>query len=162
MLMGRQDVRWGSVTDRPRVRYDVELGIAALETVGYVCEWERVDTQAAFVAHLQDQDYDLIFADNNLPTFDGLRALSLVRDQGLDTPFILISGTLGEERAIDSLKAGAMDYVMKTRLARLVPWCSALCASATRAASARRPRKPSATASGGFAAWRAARRWASS
>src|SRR6267154_1685024 len=63
----------------------------------------------------------LILADYNLPSFDGLSALRLLRERGLEIPFVLISGTLGEERAIESVKAGATDYVMKERLERLAP-----------------------------------------
>jgi PAS domain S-box-containing protein len=100
---------------------DAELDVAALEAAGYTCRWERVETRDAFLARLQAPDYDLICADYTLPNFDGLSALHLVRQQGLDIPFIFISGTLGEERAIESLKAGATDYVLKTRLTRLVP-----------------------------------------
>ena len=101
--------------------HDVELEVATLEEAGYVCQWERVETQAQFLACLDAPDYDLILADYNLPTFDGLTALQLFLDRDLDLPFILVSGTLGEEVAIESLKAGATDYVLKGRLSRLGP-----------------------------------------
>jgi two-component system, cell cycle sensor histidine kinase and response regulator CckA len=101
--------------------YDAELEIAELEEAGYLCEWERVETRADFLACLETPDYDLILADYSLPTFDGLAALRLVLELDLDLPFVLVSGTLGEEWAIESLKAGATDYVMKTRLSRLGP-----------------------------------------
>jgi DNA-binding NtrC family response regulator len=71
--------------------------------------------------HAAGYDFDLILADYNLPSFDGLSALRLLRERGLEIPFVLISGTLGEERAIESVKAGATDYVMKARLERLAP-----------------------------------------
>ena len=100
---------------------DTELEVATLEEAGYTCLWHRVETQAEFLACLQAPDYDLILADYNLPSFDGLRALALLLEQDLDLPLILVSGTLGEERAIESLKAGATDYVLKDRLSRLVP-----------------------------------------
>jgi len=95
--------------------------IATLEEAGYVCRWQRVETRAEFLACLDAPDYDLILADYNLPTFDGLTALKLFLERGLDLPFILVSGTLGEETAIESLKAGATDYVLKDRLSRLGP-----------------------------------------
>ena len=101
--------------------YDAELEVATLEEADYACEWQRVETQAEFLAHLDAPDYDLILADYSLPAFDGLTALKLVIERGLDLPFILVSGTLGEETAIESLKAGATDYVLKGRLSRLGP-----------------------------------------
>lgn len=105
--------------DSPR---DAELSIAVLEDAGYVCEWDRVDSRARFVAALGDPSrYDIILADYRLPAFDGLTALRIVREGKIDLPVILVSGTLGEEVAIESLKAGATDYVLKARLARLAP-----------------------------------------
>jgi len=98
---------------------DAELVIATLEEAGYACQWERVETRSAFLAGLDALDYDLILADYNLPAFDGLTALQLFCERRLDLPFILVSGTLGEETAIESLKAGATDYVLKDRLSRL-------------------------------------------
>jgi signal transduction histidine kinase/HPt (histidine-containing phosphotransfer) domain-containing protein len=100
---------------------DAELQVAHLEAAGYECQWRRVETRDEFVACLDTALYDLVFVDYNLPRFDGLSALKLARNRGLDTPCILVSGTLGEETAIESLKAGATDYVLKTRLTRLVP-----------------------------------------
>jgi signal transduction histidine kinase/DNA-binding response OmpR family regulator len=103
--------------------YDAELEIATLEEAGYVCRWERVESQTEFLARLASRppDYDLILADYNLPAFDGLTALKLFLELDLNLPFILVSGALGEEIAIESLKAGATDYVLKTRLERLGP-----------------------------------------
>jgi signal transduction histidine kinase len=100
---------------------DAELEVRQLQAAGYECDWLRVQTQEEFEACLDRPDFELILADYNLPSFDGLSALGLVRQRGLEIPFILISGTLGEERAIESLKAGATDYVMKDRLERLAP-----------------------------------------
>jgi len=100
---------------------DAALEVAVLDAAGYVCLWERVETREEFVARLQTSQYDLILADYSLPSFDGLTALRLVRGQDLDTPFILVSGLLGEETAIESLKQGATDYVVKARLERLAP-----------------------------------------
>ncbi|MCI0530258.1 MAG: response regulator, partial [Nitrospira sp.] len=100
---------------------DVELEIAVLAEAGYTCQWERVETRAEFLACLDTSDYDVILADYNLPMFDGLSALQLCLACGFDLPFILVSGVLGEEVAIESLKAGATDYVLKGRLSRLGP-----------------------------------------
>ncbi len=101
--------------------YDAEFEIATLKEAGYLCRWERVETRSQFLAHLEVPDYDLILADYKLPTFDGLTALNLYQERGLDIPFIFVSGELGEEIAIESLKAGATDYVLKHHLTRLGP-----------------------------------------
>ena len=98
---------------------DAELQIATLEAAGYSCHWDRVDTKEAFLAKLETLDYDLIMADFGLPVFDGLSALNLAKEVAPAIPFILISGELGEELAIECLKSGATDYVLKQRLARL-------------------------------------------
>lgn len=100
---------------------DAELAILALDQAGYACKWDCVDTRETFLAHLDGQIYDLVISDYNLPTFDGLSAVKLLRQRDPDLPFILVSGTLGEETAIESLKAGATDYVIKSHLARLPP-----------------------------------------
>jgi PAS domain S-box-containing protein len=100
---------------------DAELEIAALEEAGYRCDWKRVETREDFLAGLDSQEYDLVLSDYSLPSFDGLTALKLLLKHEIDIPFILVSGTLGEDAAIDSLKAGATDYVLKSRLSRLGP-----------------------------------------
>ena len=74
-----------------------------------------------FVAALERGGIDLILSDFTLPAFDGLSALKIAHDRWPDLPVIMVSGTLGEERAVDSLKNGATDYVLKERLARLAP-----------------------------------------
>ena len=81
----------------------------------------RVETEADFVASLKQGGFDLIFADYTLPSFDGMSALKIAQQACPYVPFIFISGTLGEEVAIEALKIGATDYVFKTRLARMVP-----------------------------------------
>ncbi len=101
--------------------YDAELEIATLEEAGYSTQWERVETRAAFLWHLETYNYNLVLADYSLPAFDGLAALKLFLKRGFDQPFILVSGAVGEEIAIESLKAGATDYVLKNRLSRLGP-----------------------------------------
>ena len=100
---------------------DTELIQELLETEGIVCEITRVDTQAAFLCSLEQGGIDLILADYTLPSFDGISALRLAISSCRDVPFIFVSGTLGEEVAIEALKIGATDYVLKTRLSRLVP-----------------------------------------
>jgi len=100
---------------------DAELEADALGRAGVDCTCECVDTRDAFVAALDRTAWDLILADYTLPSFSGLEALRIVRERGLDTPTILVSGTVGEELAIEGLKAGATDYVLKARLARLGP-----------------------------------------
>ncbi|HVS50755.1 MAG TPA: histidine kinase [Opitutaceae bacterium] len=82
---------------------------------------ERVETQEAFVAHLERQPPDMILSDYALPQFDGYTALAIAREKVPNVPFIFVTGTMGEEVAIETLKNGATDYVLKTRLARLGP-----------------------------------------
>ena len=104
--------------DEPR---DAELIQELLEGEGFVCETTPVQTRAEFLAALENGEFDIILADYKLPSFDGLSALKLTRDVHPDLPFIFVSGTLGEEVAIEALKVGATDYVLKTRLSRLAP-----------------------------------------
>ena len=104
--------------DDPR---DAELVAATLESNGIVCEVKRVEDQADFCASLEHGRLDLILADYTLPSFDGMSALKIAADKRPEVPFIFVSGTLGEETAIEALKIGATDYVLKTRLARLAP-----------------------------------------
>jgi PAS domain S-box-containing protein len=100
---------------------DALLVRETLEADGVACQITRVDTEAAFVASLAQDELDLVLADYTLPAFDGLYALKLARQVRVHVPFIFVSGTLGEDVAIDALKIGATDYVFKTRLSRLVP-----------------------------------------
>ena len=85
------------------------------------CELVRVETKEAFVAALSRGGFDLILSDYLLPSFDGLSALKIVRKQSPEVPFIFVSGAIGEEVAVEALKKGATDYVLKDRLSRLVP-----------------------------------------
>jgi PAS domain S-box-containing protein len=114
----RQLLRILSLEDDPR---DAELIEGSLEAEGIACELTRVDTQPAFQASLEGGRFDLILADYTLPSFDGLSALELARSTCPDVPFIFVTGTLGEEVAIEALKIGATDYVLKARLSRLAP-----------------------------------------
>jgi signal transduction histidine kinase len=100
---------------------DAALIKSALETGGMVCDILRVQNRIDFVAALEHGGIDLILSDLSLPGFDGLSALKIVRARWPQVPMILVSGTMGEERAVDSLKSGATDYVLKERLGRLVP-----------------------------------------
>lgn len=100
---------------------DAELIQATLATEGFDCEVRVVATREDFVAALEEDRFDLILADFALPGFDGMTALALVRKKHPALPFIFVSGRLGEEAAIDSLRNGATDYVLKNRLSRLVP-----------------------------------------
>jgi PAS domain S-box-containing protein len=101
--------------------HDAELIQQLLEADHFVCEVTRVQTRAEFVAGLEDAGLDLILADYKLPSFDGLSALKIALDARADLPFIFVSGSLGEEVAIEAVKIGATDYVVKSRLSRLVP-----------------------------------------
>jgi PAS domain S-box-containing protein len=100
---------------------DTELVQAALEAEGIQAELTRVETKERFGAALKQRTFDLILADYTLPSFDGLSALSIAQHDAPDIPFIFVSGTLGEDIAIEALKTGATDYVLKTRLGRLGP-----------------------------------------
>ena len=100
---------------------DAALVLSTLKAGGITCATTCVQNRDDFVAALERGGIDLILSDFSLPAFDGLSATKIVRARWPDLPVILVSGTLGEERAIDSLKSGATDYVLKERLSRLVP-----------------------------------------
>jgi PAS domain S-box-containing protein len=104
--------------DDPR---DADLVQETLASDGIASEIVRVETEAEFITSLKSGGFDLILADYTLPTFDGISALKIVRKNWPQVPFIFVSGTLGEEVAIEALKIGATDYVFKTRLLRIVP-----------------------------------------
>src|SRR5215468_4836937 len=104
--------------DEPK---DAELVQASLEAEGIICDLARADTQADFLAFLREGGFELILADYTLPLFDGISALKIAQEICPEVPFIFVSGTMGEERAIEALKQGATDYVFKTRLSRIAP-----------------------------------------
>jgi len=100
---------------------DAALVLRELRRAGYAVEHRVVDTEAAMAAALDSGVWDVVISDYKLPTFSGLKALETARARAPDLPFILVSGTVGEEAAVAALKAGAGDYVMKTALGKLVP-----------------------------------------
>jgi PAS domain S-box-containing protein len=100
---------------------DSELIRATLKNGGINCELKCITTRKEFVAELQNDNLDLILSDYSLPQFDGISALKIATETRPNVPFILVSGVLGEERAIEALKEGATDYVLKQRLERLLP-----------------------------------------
>lgn len=104
---------------------DNDLDAAVIRSLlnknGLGCRIERVVGREDFTAALERDDLDLILSDFSLPDFDGLAALALAQKKRPETPFLFVSGTIGEEVAIEALKNGAMDYVLKERLLRLVP-----------------------------------------
>jgi PAS domain S-box-containing protein len=100
---------------------DAELVLETLASDGIGCQVTRVETEADFIASLEQGGFDLILADYTLPSFDGLSALKIAQQKWPHLPLIFVSGTLGEEVAIEALKIGATDYIFKTRLSRIVP-----------------------------------------
>ncbi len=103
------------VEDNP---LDATLIARALEKIGYDVEWARVETEADYEAALETLPA-VVIADYSLPNFSGLRALELLKRRHPDIPFILVSGTVGEERAVEAIRLGAEDYLLKDRLVRL-------------------------------------------
>jgi DNA-binding NtrC family response regulator len=102
------------------VAADAELMEHELRKGGIAFTSKRVETREDFMNELKNSPPELILADYKLPSFDGLAALVLVREQSPDMPFIFVSGTIGEDIAIETIKKGATDYVLKERLHRLV------------------------------------------
>ncbi|WP_329741284.1 response regulator [Dyella sp. A6] len=98
---------------------DAELALAELEADGIVCEARVVDDERAYIAELQAFDPHIVLSDLSLPGFSGQRALELLRERSDDLPFIYVSATLGEEAAVEALRNGATDYILKQNPARL-------------------------------------------
>jgi PAS domain S-box-containing protein len=121
---------------------DAELVAAALQSDGVSCDIVRATNEDDFRAFLKDEVFDIILADYALPAFDGVSALMIARREAPHVPFIILSGTLGEELAIDILKTGATDYIIKDRLTRLAPSVS----RAIREASREREKREAETA----------------
>ncbi len=100
---------------------DAELTKFALRKGGLTFSLARVESQEAYLRELEDNPPSLILSDYSLPGFNGHDALNMAREKCPETPFIFVTGTMGEEVAIETLKSGATDYVLKTRLSRLLP-----------------------------------------
>ncbi len=100
---------------------DAKLVLNSVQRAGYQVESERVENQEAMLAALHRQAWDLILCDWALPRFSAMGALETLKMKRLDIPFIIVSGTIGEEAAADAMRSGAQDCVLKDRLARLVP-----------------------------------------
>ncbi len=100
---------------------DAELVLRTLRKAGYVIEHRCVASAQAMAEALMEQDWDIVTSDHHMPNFSSGAALELLKQRGLDIPFFIISGHIGEDAAIAAMKAGANDYIMKDRLARLAP-----------------------------------------
>jgi len=98
---------------------DVELALRSLQRDGVETSWRRVQSEDRMREALGDLKPDAILSDFSMPGFDGLRALRVAREMTPDIPFIFVSGTIGEERAIEAIRAGATDYVLKNNMRRL-------------------------------------------
>ena len=115
-------------TDRPLKMLIVEdseddalLLARNLRDEGYLPEYERVDTAESLLSALQAQRWDIVVTDHNMPQFSATDALSITREVAPDLPVIIVSGLIGEELAVEAMRAGANDYIMKDNLARLAP-----------------------------------------
>ena len=113
--MSGRPLRLLILEDRPE---DADLALRQLRRAGFDPTWRRVEDEEAFRANL-DPELDLIIADYHQPQFDALRALKLMQESGLDIPFVLVSGAVGEDMAVAAVRLGAVDYVLKDRLGRL-------------------------------------------
>jgi diguanylate cyclase (GGDEF)-like protein len=98
---------------------DALLVLMCLRNAGFEPAWKRVDTEPALAAALDEQPWDLLISDHSMPEFSAPAALAHVRGRGLDVPFIIVSGSIGEESAVLAMKAGAQDYIVKGHLGRL-------------------------------------------
>ncbi len=100
---------------------DALLLVRALREGGYEPEFARVDTREAMRAELGRKNWDIVFADFTMPRFNAFEALQLLHETEIDLPFIIVSGTIGEDRAVQAMKAGAHDYILKDNMKRLLP-----------------------------------------
>ncbi len=103
------------------VERDAELIVRELRRGGFDPTWERVESKAAMAEALSRRRWDVVLSDYSLPAFSGPAALALVKERALDLPFVIVSGTVGEEVAVAAMRAGAHDFLAKGRLARLAP-----------------------------------------
>jgi len=116
---------------------DALMVLRELRHGGFAPEWKRVDDAASMEAALAEP-WDVILSDYSIPGFGALQAFALVRKLGLDVPFVLVSGTVGEEMAVEAMRAGIHDFVLKDRLARLPPAISRELAEAANRSDLRR------------------------
>src|SRR5437016_10276635 len=100
---------------------DAALLTRYLTRAGYTLTSERVQTAAAMKAALESQEWDVVLCDYSMPHFNAVTALAVLKETALDLPFIIISGTVGESVAVEAMRAGAHDYLMKDNLVRLGP-----------------------------------------
>lgn len=100
---------------------DTYFIVRELQKGGFQVDFERVETASAMQSALQGGGWDLVISDYSMPQFDGEAALAIYLQSGSDAPFIMVSGAIGEERAVEMLKRGVRDCVMKDNLSRLVP-----------------------------------------
>ncbi len=100
---------------------DALLLLMKLRNGGYEPSYKRVETLETMSRAIEEEQWDLIISDYSLPEFNGLNALRLYREKGLDIPFIIVSGAIGEETAVELMRLGAHDYIMKNNLTRLAP-----------------------------------------
>ena len=100
-----------------------EAGVLSLELKlgGFEVNYLRVDTETDMINALKSETWDLVISDYMMPKFSGPDALKVLKWQGVDLPFILVSGKVGEESVVEAMKAGANNYILKDNLARLVP-----------------------------------------
>src|SRR5260221_9107819 len=100
---------------------DAELLVRDLIRRGYDVTYERVEAAQEMTAALERGNWDVVVSDYSMPRFNGIAALEVLKASGQDLPFIIVSGTIGEETAVTALKAGAHDFLVKGKLARLAP-----------------------------------------
>jgi len=100
---------------------DAQLILWELRRGGYQVEYKLVETRPTMKAALSNQEWDVILCDYNMPLFSAIEALETVKAMELDLPFLILSGTINEETAVTALKAGAHDFILKDKLARLLP-----------------------------------------
>ena len=100
---------------------DVQLLVRLLKKAGYQVVFEQAETAEQMRSALEKQAWDIIISDYSMPQFDGRAALTILKETGLDIPFIVVSGTMGEDIAVAMMKAGAQDYLRKGDFARLIP-----------------------------------------
>jgi len=100
---------------------DALLIVRELRKGGYAPEWVRVDTSEGLEHALHSDAWDIVITDHNMPRFSSQAALEIMKQSAMDVPIIIVSGSIGEDIAVEAMKGGAHDYIMKDRLARLVP-----------------------------------------